>query len=131
MKYGKKPNAIVTSINNIRGLGEEDVKPLVGDKVNVLQYFDENGNKIAYCENLSRETKWFGIPVSNLQKIRIKPIYQYEYKKEYTEDIREDFLDKNGAEGWELVSIESDLLYSKTKTLYFKRIISHTEVEDF
>lgn len=130
MKYSKKPNAIVTSIDNIRGLFDDDIKPLVGDRVNILQYFDEGNDKIAYCENLSRKTKSFGIPLSNLQKIKIKPVYQFEYKIEHEDDIREGYLDKNGAEGWELVAIDFGG-FSKTKTLYFKRIISHTEVEDF
>ena len=130
MKYNKKPNAWITSVENIRGLEYEKEQPLVGDRVYILEYFGEGNERIAHCVNLTRETKSFGIPESNLQKIKIKPVYRFEYKKEVMEKISEDFLDKNGAEGWELVTIESSG-FSKYKTLYFKRIISHEEEEYF
>lgn len=118
-----KANGIITSIDNIRGLEYEKEKPLVGDKIYISRYMGEGSDKIAVCNDLSRQTKPFGIPETDFRKIIYKPLFKYEYKKDVMENIPEDYLDKNGQEGWELITIESGG-FSKYKTIYFKRIIN-------
>ena len=127
MNNSLKANAIITSIDDVRGLWDTDVQPLLHDRVFVSRYTGEGNDKLAICTNLSRTMKPFGLPESSLRKITYKPLYKFEYKKESIENISESYLDKMGAEGWELVTIESGG-FSKYQTVYFKRIIHNEEI---